>query len=150
MDFLPGGPEISLEILFRDVALRSFIEVLPTDLAMDLAQMLLIGAWQACGPRDYVSKFDLTHKHPLTHCLGSLAGIIFWNIFWSFEDMFWRCILKIFFWRYVFGKSIFEDIYIYIYWRNIWKVYILWRYFLGWKVYILKICILNINFQGYS
>ena len=76
MDFLPGGPEISLEILFRDVVLRSFIEVLPTDLAMDLAQVLLIGAWQACGPRDYVSKFDLTHKPPLTHCLGSLAGII--------------------------------------------------------------------------
>ena len=76
MDFLPGGPEISLEILFRDVVLRSFIKVLPTDLAMDLAQVLLIGAWQACGPRDYVSKFDLTHKPPLTHCLGSLAGII--------------------------------------------------------------------------
>ena len=77
MDFLPGGPELSLEILFRDVVLRSFIDVLPTDLAMDLAQVLLIGAWQACGPRDYVSKFDLTHKPPLTHCLGSLAGIIF-------------------------------------------------------------------------
>ena len=77
MDFLPGGPEISLEILFRDVVLRSFIDVLPTDLAMDLVQVLLIGARQACGPRDYVSKFDLTaHKPPLTHCLGSLAGII--------------------------------------------------------------------------
>ena len=41
MDFLPGGPEISLEILFRDVVLRSFIDVLPTDLAMDLVQVLL-------------------------------------------------------------------------------------------------------------
>ena len=71
-DFLPGGPE---EILFRDVVLRSFIEVLPTDLVMDLVHVLLIGARQACGPRDYVSKFDLTHKPPLTHCLGSLAGI---------------------------------------------------------------------------
>ena len=57
MDFLPGGPEISLEILFRDVVLRSFIDVLPTDLAMDLVQVLLIGARQACGPRDYVSNF---------------------------------------------------------------------------------------------
>ena len=78
MDFLPGGPEISLEILFRDVVLRSFIDVLPTGLAMDLVQVLLIGARQARGPRDYVSKFDLTaHKPPLTHCLGFLAGIIF-------------------------------------------------------------------------
>ena len=41
MDFLPGVPEISLEILFRDVVLRSFIDVLPTDLAMDLVQVLL-------------------------------------------------------------------------------------------------------------
>ena len=65
-----------LEILFRDVVLRSFIDVLPTDLAMDLVQVLLIGARQACGPRDYVPNFDLTHKPPLTHCLGSLAGIM--------------------------------------------------------------------------
>ena len=57
MDFVPGGLEISLEILFRDVVLRSFIDVLPTDLAMDLVQVLLIGARQACGPRDYVSNF---------------------------------------------------------------------------------------------
>ena len=84
MDFLPGGPEISLEILFRDVVLRSFIDVLPTDLAMDLVQVLLVGARQACGPRDYVSKFDLTaRKPPLTHCLGSLAGIIFCFSFFS-------------------------------------------------------------------
>ena len=33
-----------LEILFRDVVLRSFIEVSPTDLATDLVQVLLIGA----------------------------------------------------------------------------------------------------------
>ena len=32
------------EILFRDVVLRSFIEVLPTDLEMDLAQVLPLGA----------------------------------------------------------------------------------------------------------
>ena len=87
MDFLPGGPEISLEILFRDVVLRFFIDVLPTELAMDLLQVLLIGARQARGPRDYVSKFDLTaHKPPLTHCLGSLAGIIrFFKQFASVE-----------------------------------------------------------------
>ena len=30
--------------MFRDVVLRSFIEVSPTDLAMDLVQVLLIGA----------------------------------------------------------------------------------------------------------
>ena len=48
---------------------------------MDLAQVLLIGARQACAPRDYVSKFDLTaHKPPLTHCLGSLAGIMFFCV----------------------------------------------------------------------
>ena len=32
------------EILFRDVVLRSFIEVSPTDLVMDLVQVLLTGA----------------------------------------------------------------------------------------------------------
>ena len=69
--------------------LRSVIEVSPTDLAMDLVQVLLIGALtghryyisvgRSAGPEIMCQNFDLTHKPTLTHCLGPLAGINFFT-----------------------------------------------------------------------
>ena len=40
--------------------------------------------------------FDLTHKPPLTHCLGSLAGIIvfFLNVYFYFFGMGIDIVLK--------------------------------------------------------
>ena len=85
MDFLPGGPRIS-----GDLVQRCCIEIFHRGLANRSSNGSCASVANRCSDIDIVSvlagpsgpeimcqNFDSTHKPPLTHCLGSLAGIIF-------------------------------------------------------------------------